>query len=392
MFIVIVIDYCKYLIKNDLSQILKDPWRYAVDHVRIHYRGTYMHQRLPVTSQKARELPTSKRTASHVSPGTLLHHMFTKSSALPDLLKTEHIRHVNMIKSTQAYTSAVPGVLENTSGPMSEQQGDDMIDGVGGGIDNNSPHHNALDATYNSSKQSKYKKDSGNNGKSSINNKKTGGANQRFTHPRHPDHQLAKITNTPIEPPGTTATTNGKLQLCMSEGAAEAAYDDLCYWRRLDKFECELQECLTAFVKEYEAALDELKTQQQQQSLLSSIADNHHHPFGRGRGRGRGQQRRQRQRRRRQRQRRPAASTLAQKRRKRNSTYYDYIGHVSNTSSSCIDDDDDDDDFSTTDNDDDRSSIITTTTVASSCADVDDDDDDDNDYADTTNEQQQLVR
>ena len=141
-----------------------------------------MHQRLPVTSQKARELPTSKRTASHVSPGTLLHHMFTKSSALPELLRTEHIRHVNMIKSTQAYTSAVPGVLENTPGPMSEQHGDDMIDGVGGGsIDNNSPHHNALDASYNSSNKSKYKKDARNNGKSSINNKKTGGGNNRFT-------------------------------------------------------------------------------------------------------------------------------------------------------------------------------------------------------------------
>ena len=177
------------MIKNDLSQILKDPWRYAVDHVRIHYRGTYMHQRLPVTSQKARELSTSKRTASHVSPGTLLHHMFTKSSALPDLLKVEHMRHLNMIKSTQTYTSAVPGVLENTAGPMSEQRGDDMIDGAGiGGAYDISPHHNALDATYNSGKQSKYKKDSGNNGKSTIKNKKTDGRNQQFTHPRQLDN------------------------------------------------------------------------------------------------------------------------------------------------------------------------------------------------------------
>ena len=48
----------------------------------------------------------------------------------------------------------------------------------------------------------------------------------------------------------------------MSEGAAEAAYDDLCYRKRLDNFECELQDCLTGFVKEYEAALEQLKEQQ----------------------------------------------------------------------------------------------------------------------------------
>ena len=334
------------MIKNDLSKILKDPWRYAVDHVRIHYRGTHIHQRLPVTSQKARELSTSKKSALHITPGTLLHHMFTKSSALPELLKLEHMRHLNMIKSTETYTSAVSGVLENTAGPMSEQRDDDMIDG---GYDI-SPHQNALDASHNSVKQSKHRRGAGNNGKANGKNKKTDGLNQQLTQRSQLDQQLAKITDTPVQ----QTTSGGRVLACMSEGAAEAAYDDLCYFKRLDKFECELQDCLTTFVKEYEAALATLK-ENNTTTIIPSLVTSTQRP---------------------QRKRKTpldSSKPKQQKHRKKESTYYDYIGNVSNTSTSASNSCIDDDDYL----DDDETSFGTISPLPSSCTDDDDEEEPD---------------
>ena len=173
------------------------------------------------------------------------------------------------------------------------------------------------------------------------------------------------ITDTPVQ-----QMASGRVPVCMSEGAAEAAYDDMCYFKRLDKFECELQDCLTNFVKEYEASLATLNANNN--TISGDSVD------GGGVGRATGTvssllvptQRPQRKRK------TITTTTIEsskpkQKQRKRESTYYDYIGNVSNTStsaSSCIDDDDD---YFDDDDVDDESSFGTISPLPSSCTDDD---------------------
>ena len=67
----------------DIHKIVQDPWKYAKDHVREHYRNRYTKQRLPIKSSLTRDIQRPQAQITY--PGTIDHHELTQNPKLPGI-------------------------------------------------------------------------------------------------------------------------------------------------------------------------------------------------------------------------------------------------------------------------------------------------------------------
>ena len=68
-YVIVFIEYCEQLVKKDIDKIVKDPLKYAKDHVREHYRNRYTKQLLPIKSLLTCDL--TRPQAQITYPGTI---------------------------------------------------------------------------------------------------------------------------------------------------------------------------------------------------------------------------------------------------------------------------------------------------------------------------------